>query len=98
MVKGAPSWNRFHSAVSVIGTQTARPEMEPVPYTSVVGRFRLGVRRRCPGPRDRLLKEGAMRFVRSFERGWRPALVALLFAAYPAFPDAQTTSASVSGV
>jgi hypothetical protein len=38
-----------------------------------------------------------MRFVRRFERGWRPALVALLFAAYPAFPHAQTTSASVAG-
>jgi hypothetical protein len=39
-----------------------------------------------------------MRFVRRFERGWRPALVALVLAAYPAFPHAQTTSASVSGV
>ena len=39
-----------------------------------------------------------MRFVRRFECGWRPALVALLLAAYPAFSHAQTTSASVSGI
>ena len=39
-----------------------------------------------------------MRFVRRFECGWRPALVALLLAACPAFAHAQTTSASVSGI
>jgi hypothetical protein len=39
-----------------------------------------------------------MRFVRRFARGWRPALVTLLFAAYPAFAHAQTTSASVAGI
>ena len=38
-----------------------------------------------------------MRFVRTLARGWRPALVAVLFAAYPAFPHAQTTSAAVDG-
>src|SRR4029450_12969107 len=51
----------------------------------------------CHARRDRSLEGGSMRFVRTFERGWRPALVAILFAAYPAFPHAQTTSAAVDG-
>ena len=38
-----------------------------------------------------------MRFVRSFECGWRSALAALLLVASPAVPHAQTTSASVAG-
>ncbi|PYR11936.1 MAG: hypothetical protein DMF99_05880 [Acidobacteria bacterium] len=39
-----------------------------------------------------------MRLVRSLEGVVRPALMALLFAAYPAVPHAQTTSASVAGI
>ena len=39
-----------------------------------------------------------MRFGRRFECGWRPALVALLLAVFPASSHAQTTSASVSGI
>ena len=39
-----------------------------------------------------------MRFPARFEFGWRHALVALLLAACPALSNAQTTSASVSGI
>src|SRR5688572_24526190 len=74
--------------------------MEPVPHTIVIGRVRLldvrGAERHW-GQRIDCWKGGAMRFVRCFERGWKPALVVLLLAAYPAFPHAQTTSAAVDG-
>ena len=39
-----------------------------------------------------------MRFVVSYGCGWRPVLVALLLAVCPALSNAQTTSASVSGL
>src|SRR5437763_16858778 len=39
-----------------------------------------------------------MRLVRSLEGVVRPALMALLFAAYPAVPHAQRTRASVAGI
>src|ERR1044071_478914 len=39
-----------------------------------------------------------MRFGVPFGYGWRPVLVALLLAVHPALSDAQTTSASVSGI
>ena len=38
-----------------------------------------------------------MRFLVAYGWGWRPVLVALLLAVFPALSSAQTTSASVSG-